>query len=361
VNLYNSLVQQAAGAKLAVYELDPLGDARWERFLHRHPAASVFHSCGWLDALQRTYGFSPIVYTTSPPGRELQNGIVLCRVASWLTGRRLVSVPFADHCEPLAERMEDRLELFNKLMQESDRKEFKFIELRPRKSLRPNGQGFGESDRFYLHTLDLQQNPTQLFRNFHKDSIQRRIRHAEREGIIAEDGNTEWHVTEFYRLLLLTRRRHQVPPQPIAWFNNLVTCLGKQVTIRLALHEGAPVAGILTLSFKNTLVYKYGCSDAKSKHLGGTPFLFWEMIQRAQEHQMAEVDFGRSSPSHTSMITFKERWGALRSELTYQCYPSRAKPRCQESTGLQLIKPIFARIPDRALIMAGRLLYPHIG
>src|SRR5271163_255271 len=74
---------------------------RWSEFVERHSRSSIFHTVGWLEALRRTYGYEPIVLTTSPAGRELQNGLVLCQVNSWWTGRRLVSVPFADHCEPL--------------------------------------------------------------------------------------------------------------------------------------------------------------------------------------------------------------------------------------------------------------------
>ena len=70
-------------------------------FISRHESASVFHSPPWLEAVRRTYGYTPVVYTTSPPSSPLSNGIVLCQIDSWLTGRRMVSVPFSDHCEPL--------------------------------------------------------------------------------------------------------------------------------------------------------------------------------------------------------------------------------------------------------------------
>ena len=72
------------------YTINWLLDPRWLDFLHRHPNASVFHSCGWIDALQRTYGYEPLVYTTSPPGTELRNDWVFCRIDRWQTGRRLV-------------------------------------------------------------------------------------------------------------------------------------------------------------------------------------------------------------------------------------------------------------------------------
>ena len=81
---------------------DPIGDPRWSELLDRHPAASVFHSPGWLNALRQTYGYEPFVVTTST-GPTLENGLVVCRVKGW-TSRRLVSLPFSDHCDPLVDQ-----------------------------------------------------------------------------------------------------------------------------------------------------------------------------------------------------------------------------------------------------------------
>src|SRR5262245_20006552 len=88
-----------------VHQLDPLSDPRWKDLVAWHPDASVFHPSAWLGALQRSYGYQPVAYTTSAPGAPLGDGIVFCRVESWLTGRRLVSLPFSDHCAPLVERV----------------------------------------------------------------------------------------------------------------------------------------------------------------------------------------------------------------------------------------------------------------
>ena len=82
---------------------DPVGDPRWSELVERHPAASIFHSPGWLSALRQTYGYEPFVVTTSP-GPTLENGMVVCRVKGW-TSRRLVSLPFSDHCDPLGGRI----------------------------------------------------------------------------------------------------------------------------------------------------------------------------------------------------------------------------------------------------------------
>ena len=96
----------------SLQRIEPLQDPRWGKFLERHPRASVFHTPAWLEALRRTYGYVPVAYTTSLPGRELEDGVVLCQVDSWVTGRRLVSLPFSDHCEPLVDGAERARSVF---------------------------------------------------------------------------------------------------------------------------------------------------------------------------------------------------------------------------------------------------------
>lgn len=74
-----------------IYAFDPLRDERWPDFVGQHPHASVFHTAAWLRALERTYHFTPLAFTTSPPDGELKNAVVLSALRSWLTGPRLVS------------------------------------------------------------------------------------------------------------------------------------------------------------------------------------------------------------------------------------------------------------------------------
>ena len=111
----------------------------------------------------------------------------------------------------------------------------------------------------------------------------------------------------------LTRRRHGLPPQPLAWFRNLVACLGDRVLIHMASKDGQPIASILTLSFKKTMFYKYGGSDAVHHRSGAMPFLFWRLIQDAQARGFVELDLGRSNVDQPGLIAFKEHFGATRS------------------------------------------------
>jgi hypothetical protein len=344
-----------------LYELDPLADSRWPEFVARHSRSSVYHSQPWLESLKRTYGYTPVVYTTTPPGSELKNGLVFCHVQSWLTGRRMVSLPFSDHCEPLVDDSQERQELLTCLAQKVEQEKFKYIELRPRGENKDYPPGFGKDCEYWQHTLDLSPDLNELFSNFQKDSIQRKIRRAEREGLAYEEGRSRALLGNFHRLMLITRRRHQLPPPPFAWFKNLVDCLGEKLKIRVASRDGRAVAALLTLSFKNTVVYKYGCSDARFHNLGGMPFLFWKTIEEAKKEGAQELDLGRTDRNHAGLITFKERLGATRSESTYLRFP----PSCCQTTNanwkMQMAKRLFSIMPDRVLVTAGKLLYPHIG
>jgi len=344
-----------------VYTFNPLDDSRWEQFGLGHPDFSVFHTIGWLESLRRTYGYGPIVYTTSPPGAVLTNGIVFCRISSWLTGRRLVSLPFADHCEPLVETSEQREAILESLQSALAREGLKYVEIRPLKAGSPVGSNMEESGSFCFHTLDLRPSLPDLFRGFQKDSTQRKIRRAEREGLLYQSGRSTALLKEFYRLSVLTRRRHRLPPQPIEWFQNLIACLGDRLAIHVAFRQERAIASILTLRCGHRLVYKYGCSDADYHNLGAMPFLFWKAIQQAKDRGLQELDLGRSDSDNPGLITFKGHLGATQSQLVYhRCYAANRR-NSSAGFGVSLAKRVIGHLPGNLLTTAGRLLYKHVG
>lgn len=346
---------------MAVYTIDPVKDERWSEFLQKHPAASVFHTPDWLEALGRTYGYTPVALTTSPPGNPLTNGIPFCGISSWLGGSRLVSLPFSDHCAPLAEGAEQLSSLFASLQESLDRKKWKYLEIRATELALPDREAFEESNIFFLHKLDLRPSLDELFSNLHKDCVQRKIQRAMREELTHEEGRSELLLGKFYRLLLMTRRRHGLPPQPLAWFRNMLTGLGDRVRIRIASKDGRPIAGILTLDYRQTLVYKYGCSDENFNQLGGTQFLFWQAIQDAKRDQLSEFDMGRSDCDNPGLVTFKDRWGAARTRLVYLRYPRARFHSIREATQGKFSKRVFACMPDGLLSATGRVLYKYMG
>lgn len=344
----------------SVFEIDPLRDVRWPAFLEMHPLATVFHSKEWLDALRRTYGYRASALTTSRPGERLINGLAFCRIQSWITGRRLVSVPFSDHCTPLVDSEDEFACLFSCLQQEVEMGREKYLEIRPIAGgthLPPEVSG-GET--FLLHRLDLRPSLDELFYSLHANCIRRKIARAQRERVAYEDGTSEELLKKFYQLVVLTRRRHGIPPQPVSWFRNLIDCFGERLKIRLASHEGQPAAGILTIRYKGSMTYKYGCSDVRFHSLGPMQLLMWRAIREAKETGLIEFDMGRTDWNNTGLLAFKDRWGGARSDLVYLRHPV---PKLQCRTGYiatRIAKRIFVWAPDSLLSTVGNILYRHI-
>jgi lipid II:glycine glycyltransferase (peptidoglycan interpeptide bridge formation enzyme) len=348
----------------SVHQLDPLNDPRWMQFLQGHPHASVFHTPEWMEALRRTYGYEPVAFTHSAPGAELQDAIVFCRVKSWLTGCRMVSLPFSDHCQPLLDVEESFPPFLSSLKSEYEREKWKYLEIRPLFWPDPETESdleASQGDRFHFHRLDLEPDLDSLFRGFHKSCIQRKIRRAERENLTHEEGRSESLLDRFYRLVVRTRRRQQLPPQPFGWFRNLADCLGDRLTIRLLSKDGQPVASILTLAYKETLVYKYGCSDERFHNLGGMPLLFWETIQRAKAAGLREFDLGRSELGNEGLVQFKGHLGATCSSIRYYRYPAQAKAGAVRCWASGTVRSGLSHLPDWGLVPVGKLLYKHLG
>ena len=187
-----------------------------------------------------------------------------------------------------------------------------------------------------------------------------RFRRAEREGITYEVGRSAGQLDAFYRLLLITRKRLRILPQPRSWFQNLLECMGENLQIRVARKDGRPIASILTLKHRRSVIYKYGCSDEKAHHLGGMPFLFWKLITESKSEAAETLDFGRSDLKNEGLIRFKNEFGTRQRNLTYYRSPESEK----QMAPMRHSKPIgriVSMLPDGISCAAGRILYRHMG
>ncbi len=345
-----------------IYKIDPLGDPRWQVLVDKHPNASVFHTTGWLEAVRRTYGYNPVVFTTSPPTDELRNGLLFCRIRTWLTGSRMVSLPFSDYCEPLCDSAEFNV-LVRYLQSALDHQDWKYLEIRLIDGCLSRGAeaaGFRIKDKHLLHRVDLQSSLADLLRTFHEDSVQRRVRHAERAGLVERIGRSERLLKDFYGLYLLTRQRQILPPQPYKWFQNLLQCMGESLEIRTAYKNEVPIASMLTLRCRGVVYYKYGCSDAHFNYLDATPFLVRRALYEANSSGATEFDLGGMEMDNIGLISFKNKWARETQALSYWKFPGSPSDFVRSEWKMKLLRGVFSLVPNRLLTATGRLLYRDI-
>jgi lipid II:glycine glycyltransferase (peptidoglycan interpeptide bridge formation enzyme) len=146
----------------------------------------------------------------------------------------------------------------------------------------------------------------------------------------------------------------------------LIDCFGETLKLRVAIKDKIPIAAILTLRYKDTLVYKYGCSEAQFHYLGGMHLLFWRSILEAKQDGLNAFDLGRSDWEDKGLITFKDRWGAKRSEIAYlRLLGSKQAKGAYRIAGAdwktRVAETVFPCLPDGVLCAVGNLIYRHIG
>ena len=342
--------------------IEPLKDCRWEGFLQRHPRSSIFHTKSWLQVLHRTYGYEPVAFTTTPAGEDLENAVVFCVVKSSLVRPRLVSLPFSDHTDLLLDNQSDLSNLLTLLEQGQAEGKWKSVEFRPldHGNRFADWANFQDGTNYVIHRLDLRP----CLHNYSRDFT--RIPSNANTSRCTRRSQVRRRQVRFTAAPVLPVDNDHPPPSsspasPICLVPQCRGLPGEQVKIRVASVGDRAVAAILTLFFKRTLIYKYGCSDAQFHNLGAMPFLMWRAIEDAKRHDLSELDLGRSDIDNAGLITFKNRFGATQSRVTYKKFPESHAARGRHDWQLKVAKRVFAAMPERMLVMAGKLLYPHIG
>jgi Acetyltransferase (GNAT) domain len=337
---------------------DPLADSQWDSALEACPGASFFHGSGWARVLHDTYGFKPVYLAAGGPGK-LSSLLPVMEVDSWLTGRRGVSLPFTDACEPLCPDADSGRRLFQEALLHAESRDWKYLECRGGRHLL---DGAPSSTSFFGHRLQLEGDEATLFSRF-DSSCQRAIRKAEKSGLTVEFSRDIEAVKIFYGLLCKTRRRHGLPPQPYRFFENIhrhVLAKGMGWTA-LARSGRVPVAGAMYFCFGETAHYKFGASDEKYQQFRGNNLVMWEAIKRFAAERLSVLDFGRTSLGNEGLRTFKQGWGAKESTMDYIKYDLASRrfvTAPDDAIGWH--NRVFSMLPGTISRLVGRNLYKHV-
>src|SRR5947209_12564179 len=79
-----------------------LTERNWSTLIEQQIKETFYYDQAWLDLLAKLYGFAVIPLTTTDTTGQITGFLPLCSMESPLTGRRLVALPFSDHCPLLA-------------------------------------------------------------------------------------------------------------------------------------------------------------------------------------------------------------------------------------------------------------------
>lgn len=338
---------------------NPCEQEGWNESLLRTPGHSFFHTSAWAAVLQKAYRYRPVYFTIGEQA-AMKALLPVMEVKSILTGKRGVSLPFTDSCEPFVSDAAQFRDLFTAAVAYGTKQNWEYLEFRGGERFFPNEE---PSECHYGHTLDLAPGPRELSAGL-RDSSRRNIRKAEKAGIDVTISTTPEAVTAFFRLNALTRRDHGLPPQPRRFFQcvyDLVLSQGMGFIV-LAHLQGVAIAANVYFNFGDRLIYKYGASDRACQHLRANNLVMWTAIKWGCDHGYRTLSFGRTEPENGGLRQFKAGWGAREHLIKYYRYSLRQN--CFIKTPA-LVKPayqkIFRTLPIPVLNMLGSMLYRHMG
>ena len=351
-----SIVEAKGGCSVRV--LDPLREPGWDRVLATHEGAGFFEGTAWARVLRETYGHRPFYFCRIEDGR-LEALLPCMEVASVLTGRRGVSLPFTDLCAPLTRRAGEVEELRQAAEQVGRERGWKYFE---RRGVTAGEDGAERSLEFYGHEIELGRTQEELLGSF-EPAVRRGIRKAEKSGVRIGFGSERGSVEEYYRLHCMTRKRHGVPPQPLRFFEAIaehVLRVGAGFVVTAS--EGGRAIGSAIFFHQNgRAFYKFGASDYRYQQLRPNNLVMWEGIRRCRELGCGVLHLGRTSMTNEGLRQFKLGFGAREGRIYYTRYDYRRGAYVQDkdrATGG--VTRVFRLFPIWILRLIGRGLYPHL-
>ncbi|MGD1018611.1 MAG: GNAT family N-acetyltransferase [Verrucomicrobiia bacterium] len=338
--------------------VNPLEDSSWDDGLVGSPHPSFFHSSAWASVLHDVYGYTPVYFVVRDAGR-FRCLLPIMEVDSWLTGRRGVSLPFTDDCDPVCTDPPAFHGLLEEAMRHAGARGWKYMECHGGRALWP---GATASTCYYGHRLGLVDNEDVLFANV-DGAVRRAIRKARKSGVTVEIAQDLAAVRTFYGLHCETRKKHGLPPQPFRFFHGIHQHILSRDRgfVVLARQGRMAVAGAVFFHIANKAIYKFGASDDRFQHLRANNLVMWEAIHWYATHGFDELDFGRTSLDNEGLRSFKLGWGTQERRIEYARYDRRRGGFVtvpDEAFGWH--NRVFRALPGPVSRCVGAGLYRHV-
>nr|WP_324827273.1 FemAB family XrtA/PEP-CTERM system-associated protein [Qipengyuania sp. Z2] len=289
---------------------DPNEVARIEAFV-AELGGNVFQRPLWLQAVERGTG-------------NLANGLVLERAGSiegWLPvsdihsplfGRALVSSGFGVGGGALAGASADAEALCRAAQELALRLSATSIELRGGTAPHDWRRIEGKHANF---TADLApDDDAQLL------AIPRKARAEVRKGL-ANDlsitiGSSEADRANHYAAYSESVRNLGTPVFARRLFDAVLDLFGGEADILTVRHEGRPVASVLSLYHRGTVMPFWGGGSHRARALRANECMYFELMRHARRRGCTRFDFGRSKVA-SGPFAFKKNWGFEPEPLTY--------------------------------------------
>ena len=302
---------------------DPGDRAAIARFVAEVADATPFHRPEWLEAVTRATGHKAHVLLAER-GSELAALLPLHAVGSPLFGRALVSTGFAVGGGVLGDAG-SAPELFAAASELARRLSCPTIELRGGAMPEQGAWHVKQDSHAGFVTLLVADDEAQL------TAIPRKQRAEVRKGLAnameVRIGRGEADRAMHYGVYAESVRNLGTPVFPRALFAAVMDAFGDDADILTVLHEGQPVASVLSLYHRGAVMPYWGGGVHAARGLRANDVMYYALMCHARARGCDRFDFGRSK-TNTGAYHFKRNWGFEPQPLSYAAWTADgAAPR----------------------------------
>ena len=312
--------------------INPTTHVDWDGLLLKSDGYSFFHSSNWAKVLSGSYGYVPLYFSLIEDGK-LSVAIPIMEIRSLISGRKGVSLPFSDYCNPIINSNIRFKDLFEQLISYGKKENWKYIELRGELGI---PEDLTTYSHYYDHTLDLSLDENKMLSSF-RSSTQRNIKKATKEGVTVNMYKSMESIDEFYRLNCITRKKHGVPPQPYHFFKLIYDrVISKGLgNIVLASIKKKIISGSVYFHFGKKVIFKYGASEKGYQHLRANNLVMWEALKWYANKGFESFSFGRTDPENDGLRQFKKGWGTAEKVIRYYRYDLKKSAFVSGNAGIK--------------------------
>ncbi len=309
--------RMAATLPMQVCTLDATGHGRWDAFVDGCPQATFFHRAGWATVMQRAFGH-PVWFFYAEQNGVIQGVLPLVRVRSRLFGDALASIPFGVYGGIAAQTPTAFEALDRRARALAEELGVDYLEYR---HLEPQHPDWPTKDDLYFTFRKVMEPEVEANMNAIPRKQRRMVRKGIKAGLTSE---FESDIERFYPIFAANVRRMGTPVFSRRYFETLLDVFGDECRVLTALHDGDPVASVVTFFFREEVLPYYGAGTPEARQVAGYDFLYWELMRHACEDGYRIYDFGRSKRD-TGSFSFKKNWGFEPQPLYYEYHLVRAR------------------------------------
>ncbi|WP_404823120.1 FemAB family XrtA/PEP-CTERM system-associated protein [Novosphingobium percolationis] len=288
------------------------GDAGVLMALAAGPDASAFHRPEWQAAVERATGHEAVTLLAEQAGQAIA-ALPLHVVHSPLFGRALVSTGFAVGGGMIGAEAAAQ-SLYDAACELAVRRHCPTLELRG--GPLPVGEGWHvktDSHAGFVAPLATD-DEAQLLAVPRKQRAE--VRKGLAHGMEVRVGTDAQDRSMHYRVYAESVRNLGTPVFPRALFDAVLNGFGADADILTVLHEGAPVASVLSLYHQGAVLPYWGGGVHAARALRANDVMYHALMNHARRRGCDRFDFGRSKVD-SGAYHFKRNWGFSPQPLAY--------------------------------------------